>query len=82
MTGKKLKIRGLPNGREAPANGRGLARFDERRSAKIDIADVSENTYGCDHRGTHKADDHDLQMGAAVRAVHRVVHNALPVFSP
>jgi hypothetical protein len=80
MAGKKLEIRKLPNGWEAPAHGRELARFDERRGAKIDIVDIGENTHDRDHRGAHKADDHDLQVGAAVRATHRVVHSILPVF--
>jgi hypothetical protein len=80
MAGKKLEIRKLPNGWEAPAHGRELARFNERRGAKIDIVDIGENTHDRDHRGAHKADDHDLQVGAAVRAIHRVVHDILPVF--
>jgi hypothetical protein len=62
------------NGGEAPAYGRGLTRFEKRRSAKIDIADVGENTDGGDQRGADKPNDDDFQMSAAIRAVHRVIH--------
>jgi hypothetical protein len=54
MAGKKLEIRKLPNGWEAPAHGRELARFDERRGAKIDIVDIGENTHDRDHRGAQQ----------------------------
>ena len=47
-------------------------------TTEIDVADISENADGGHNGRAHKADNDDLQMGAAVRAVHRVVHGNLP----
>src|SRR5262245_36517127 len=68
----------LPNGWQLATDSGGLARFDERRRAEIDVADIGENAHRSHNGRAQKANDDDLQMGAAVRAVHRVVHGNLP----
>jgi hypothetical protein len=67
------------DGRKPAAHSSGLARFDEWRSAEVDIVDASENAYGRDDRCTQKADNDDFQMRAAVRIMHRVIHDTFPV---
>jgi len=61
-----------------PAHGCLLAGLDERRGAKIDRADVGENADCRNHCRSQEPNDHDLQMRAAVRAVHRMIHGILP----
>ena len=68
----------LPNGWQLAADGGGLARFDERSGAEIDVADIGENADRSHNGRAQKADDDDLQMGAAVRAIDRVVYGNLP----
>jgi hypothetical protein len=43
------------NCRQMSADGGGMAGFDQRRSAKIDVADAGERTDGGDHGRTNKA---------------------------
>ena len=62
-----------------PAQRRRLAGFDQYVRAEIDAAGhMRENADHRDHGRAQKADDHDLQMGGAVGAIHRMVHNVLP----
>jgi len=57
-----------------------MPRFDQRRRAEIDVADVSENAHRRDQSGTDQADCDDLQVRPAVGAVNRMVHLSLPSF--
>ncbi len=61
-----------------PAHGCLLAGLDERRGAEIDRDDVGKNADCRDHCGAQEPNDYDLQMRAAVRALHRMVHSILP----
>ena len=61
-----------------PADGRLLAGFDERCGAQIDRADMGENANGRNQCRAQETNDHDLQMRAAVRAIHRMIHGILP----
>src|SRR5271163_5129996 len=68
----------LPNSRDLPAHGRRLPGFDQSGGAEIEIADMGEYPDHRDHGRAKQSNDHDLQMGSAVGAVHRMVHNGLP----
>ena len=70
----------LPDGRQLAADRGGLAGFDQRGGAEIDVVNIGENADSSHNGRAQKADNDDLQMGAAVRAVHRVVHaNFAPI---
>jgi len=70
----------LSNGGQAAGHGRRVAGFDDRRGAEIDIAELGEVGDERDQGRRQKADDHDLKMGPAVGAVHRMIHDVLPSF--
>jgi hypothetical protein len=54
-----------------------LACLDQRRRAEIKGADIGENAYPRDNRRAQQPDHDDLQMGATVRAIDRVVYRNL-----
>jgi hypothetical protein len=57
-----------------------LTGFDQRRGAEVDVAETCENADSRDDYRAQKAYNHDLQMRAAVRTIHRMIHHTLRVF--
>ena len=57
-----------------------MAGFNDRPGAEIDFADMREGGGHRNQRRRQKANDHNLQMGLAVGAVHRMIHNLVPSF--
>jgi hypothetical protein len=45
------------------------------------IGDLSDRADGQNQSRAEKADNHDLQMGQAIAAVYRMVHEILPSIS-
>jgi len=70
------------NGRDTPAHDRWLTGFDQRRGAEVERAYAREDTNRSDHDRECKRHDDNAQMGAAVRAVHGMIHNDLPASLP
>jgi len=75
-SGKHRGTPGLSNGRQMPGNGDGLACFDERRGAEIDVAEVGEfsdvRQQGC----AQKANGDNFYVSIAVSAVYRMAHGS------
>jgi hypothetical protein len=57
-----------------------MAGFDQRRRAKIDVADVRKNAHGRNQSRAHQTHCDDLEMRPAIGAVYGMVHCSLPSF--
>jgi hypothetical protein len=85
MPGTRPGVKGpLPDGWQLAADRGGLAGFDQRGGAEIDVVNIGENADSSHNGRAQKAADDDLQMGAAVRAVDQwfMPTSRLPRFSP
>jgi hypothetical protein len=66
--------------RQVPAHGRGPTSFEDWRRTEIEIADMGKDANRGDKRRAKKANDHDLQVGAAISVINRMVHGDLAAF--
>jgi hypothetical protein len=57
-----------------------MAGFDQRRRAKVDVADVRKNAHGRNQSRAHQTHCDDLEMRPAIGAVYGMVHCSLPSF--
>jgi hypothetical protein len=54
--------------------------FDQRRGAKIDVADTRKQADNSDKCRTSKADGDNFQMGSAIGTIHGITHGRLSSF--